>query len=52
MFTRKLTLVRNTGSAALVVAAALALGVSTGSAQANPVKGPPHTCGVYYKYTC
>jgi hypothetical protein len=53
MFTRKPTLAGKQIAAALTIAGALALGVSTGSAQAqNAAKGPPHVCGVYYQYTC
>jgi Spy/CpxP family protein refolding chaperone len=53
MFARKPTFARKHMAAAMVVAGALALGVSTGSAQAqNAAKSPPHLCGVYYQYTC
>lgn len=36
-----------------ILAGAFALSVpATSLAATQPAKGPPHTCGVYYKYTC
>jgi hypothetical protein len=38
---------------AVILAGAFALSVpATSLAATQSAKAPPHTCGVYYKYTC